>query len=93
MPIRETGSLGTGSAALVSPERKEGEGMTTEDAGELDPSGDSAAEIARLEDEVQLLNAIRDGLASQPGSAVMVGAVTGLIEERQADLERSRHPS
>jgi len=67
--------------------------MTSEDAGELDPSNDSAAGIARLEDEVQLLHEIRDGLASQPGGDVMVEATTGLIEERQAELERSRHLS
>jgi hypothetical protein len=66
--------------------------MTTEDAGELDRSNDSAAETARLEDELQLLHVIRDGLASQPGSDVMVEATTGLIEERQAELERSREP-
>lgn len=36
---------------------------------------------------------IRDGLASQPGSDAMVEAATGLIEEREADLERSRHLS
>ena len=64
----------------------------TEDAGELDPLERIAAEIARLEDEVQLLHEIRDGLASQPGSDVMVEASTGLIEERQAQLERSRRP-
>ena len=67
--------------------------MTTEDAADLDPSNDPAAETARLEHEVQLLHEIRDGLAAQPGSDVMVGAVTGVIEERQAELERSRHPS
>ena len=67
--------------------------MTTEDAGELDPSDDSAAEIARLEHEVQLLHEIRAGLASQPESDAMVGAVAGLIEERKAELERSRHRS
>ena len=67
--------------------------MTTEDAGELDPSDDSAAEIVRLEDDVQLLDEIRTGLASQPGSEVMVEATTGLIEERQAELERARHLS
>ena len=67
--------------------------MTTEDAEELDPSTDAAAEIARLEHELQLLREIRDGLASQPGSVAMVEATTGLIEERQAELERSRHMS
>lgn len=36
---------------------------------------------------------VRDGLASQPGSDAMVEAATGLIEEREADLERSRHLS
>ena len=66
--------------------------MTSEDAGEQDPSNDSAAETARLEHEVQLLHEIREGLASQPGSDVMVEATTGLIEERQAELERSRRP-
>ena len=66
--------------------------MTAEEAEELDPSSDSAAEVAALEHEVQLLHEIRDGLASQPGSDVMVGAVTGLIEERQVALDRSRHP-
>jgi hypothetical protein len=66
--------------------------MTTEDAGELDRSNDSAAETARLEHELQLLHEIRDGLASQPGSDVMVEATTGLIEDRQAELERSREP-
>jgi hypothetical protein len=94
LPIRETGISDTGSAALaLALDGKEGEGMTAEDAGELDPSSDSAAEIEGLEHEVQLLHEIRDGLASQSGSDVMVGAVTGLIAERQAELERSRHVS
>ena len=94
LPIRETGIPDTGSAALaLALDRKEGEGMTAEDVGELDPSSDSAAETDALRQEVQLLHEIRDGLASQPGSEVMVRAVTGLIEERQAELERSRHPS
>ena len=66
--------------------------MTTENAGELDPSNDSATETARLEHEVELLHKIREGLASQSGSDVMVEATTGLIEERQAELERSRRP-
>jgi hypothetical protein len=90
--IDETGSLAMGSAALALDLTQEGEGMTTEDAGELDRSHDSAAETARLVDELQLLHAIRDGLKSQPGSDVMVEATTGLIEERQAELERSRRP-
>jgi hypothetical protein len=64
--------------------------MTTEDAGEPDPSSDSAAEIAALEQEVQLLHEIRDGVASQPGNDVMVAAASGLIEEREAELERAR---
>ena len=67
--------------------------MTTEDAGEPEPTNDAAAEIARLEHEVQLLQEIREGLAEQPGTDVMVEATTGLIEERQAELERSRHLS
>ena len=67
--------------------------MTIEDAGELDPSSDSAEAIDALEYEVQLLHEIRDGLASHPGSDVMVEATTRVIEERQAQLERSRHPS
>jgi hypothetical protein len=93
LPIRETGTPDTGSAALaLALDHNEGEGMTAEDAGELDPSSDSAAELDALEHDVQLLHEIRDGLASQPGSDVMVGAVTGLIEERQAELERSRDP-
>ena len=93
MPIRETGIPGTGSAALaLALDGMEGEGMTAEDAGGLDPSSDSAAEIEGLEHEVQLLHEIRDGLASHPGSDVMVGAVTGLIEERQAELRRSQRP-
>jgi hypothetical protein len=66
--------------------------MTAEDGRELDPSRGPAAEIAALQHEVQLLHEIRDGLASQPGSDVMVGAVTGLIEERQVALDRSRRP-
>ena len=82
-----------GSAALALALMQEGEGMTTEDAGELSPSGDSAAEIDALEYEVQLLHEIRDRLASQPGSDVMVEATTGLLEERRAELERSRHVS
>ena len=53
--------------------------MTAEDAGELDASSDSAAELDALEHDVQLLHEIRDGLASHPGSDVIVGAVTGLI--------------
>ena len=66
--------------------------MTAEEAEDLDPSSDSAAEIAALEHEVQLLHEIRDGLASQPDSEVMVGAVSGLIGERQVALDRSRRP-
>jgi hypothetical protein len=94
MGIPDTGSADTDSAALaLALDRNEGERMTAEDAGELDPSSDSAAEIDALEHEVQLLHEIRDRLASQPGSDVMVGAVTGLIEERQAELKRSRHLS
>lgn len=64
--------------------------MMTKDAGELDPSHDLAAEIAALEHEVQLLHEIRDGVASQPGSDVMVEAATRLIKERQSELERAR---
>ncbi len=67
--------------------------MTAEDAGELDPSSDSATDIAALEHEVQLLHAIREGLSSQAGSEAMVEATIGLIEERQAELERARHLS
>ena len=93
LPIRETGISDTASAALaLALDHDEGKGMTAEEAEELDPSSDSAAEVAALEHEVQLLHEIRDGLASQPGSDAMVGAVTGLIEERQVALDRSRHP-
>jgi hypothetical protein len=53
---------------------------------------ESAADIAALEHEVQLLFEIRDGLASHSGREMMVDAVTGLIDERQADLERARRP-
>ena len=60
--------------------------MTAEETRERD----LAAEIAALEHEVQLLDEIRDGLAAQPASETMVGAVTGLIEEREAELERAR---
>ena len=66
--------------------------MTAEDARELDPSSDSP-EIEALEHEVQLLHEIRDGLASAPGSDLIVGAVTSLIEERRAELGRPRHRS
>ena len=64
--------------------------MTAEDAGKGDLSADSAAEIDALEHEVRLLHEIRDGLASQPGSDVMVEATTGVIEAREAELERAR---
>ena len=67
--------------------------MSADDSGPQPHRNESAANIAALEHEVQLLHEIRDGLASQPGSDVMVGAVTGLIEERQAELDSSRHPS
>jgi hypothetical protein len=66
--------------------------MTAEDARGLDPESDAAAEIDALQHEVELLREIRNGLASEPGSDVIVGAVTGLIEERRAELERSRRP-
>ena len=66
--------------------------MTAEDARALDPESDAAADIDALEHEVELLREIRSGLASQPGSDVMVAAVTGLIEDRRAELERSRRP-
>ena len=65
--------------------------MRAEDEGELDESDDAAAELEALEHEVQLLHTIRDGLASQTETDVMLRAVTGLIEEREAELERSRH--
>ena len=61
--------------------------MSADDAGAHPHANEPAAVIAALEHEVQLLREIRDGLTSQPGSDVMVGAVTGLIEERQAELE------
>ena len=48
------------------------------------------ADIAALEHELPLLGAIRDGLASQAATDVMVDAVTSLIAERQAELERAR---
>ena len=67
--------------------------MSADDSEAQPPPDESAADIAALEHEVQLLHEIRDGLASQPGSDVMVGAVTGLIEERRAELERSRQLS
>ncbi len=68
--------------------------MSADDSGAEPRSVEAAADIAALEHEVQLLHEIRDGLASQPrGSDVMEEAVTGLIEERQAELERSRRPS
>ena len=68
--------------------------MSADDSGAQPRSVESAADIAALEHEVQLLHEIRAGLASQPrGSDVMEEAVAGLIEERQAELERSRRPS
>ena len=59
------------------------------------PADDSEAHahIAALEHEVQLLHEIRDGLASQPATDVMVEAVTSLIAEREAELERARRLS
>jgi hypothetical protein len=66
--------------------------MSAEDSGAQPRSDESAVDIAALEHEVQLLHEIRDGLAGQPRSDLIVEAVTGLIEERQADLERSRWP-
>lgn len=67
--------------------------MSADGSGAQPQSAESAADIAALEHEVQLLRQIRDGLVGQPRSDVIVDAVTGLIEERQADLERSRHLS
>ncbi|MGZ8782471.1 MAG: hypothetical protein ACXWZB_03125 [Gaiellaceae bacterium] len=66
--------------------------MTTEDTRETEPSGEAAADAAALEQEVRMLQEIRDGLASQPGVGLMVTAVSGLIEEREAQLEHSRRP-
>ena len=66
--------------------------MAAEGAEGLDPSDDSDADIAALLDEVQLLGQIRAGLQAQLDSETMVEAVTGLIEERQAELEHSRRP-
>ena len=67
--------------------------MSADDSGAQPHRNESAEDVAALEHEVQLLQEIRDGLAGQPGSDVIVDAVTGLIEERQADLNRSRHQS
>jgi hypothetical protein len=67
--------------------------MSADDSGAQPHRNESAADIEAMEDEVQMLHRIRDGLASQPGSDVMVGAVTGLIDERQAELKRSRRES
>lgn len=64
--------------------------MTAEDAGERDPPDEFAAEIDALEREVRMLHDIRHGLASQPGIDVMVEATSGVIEEREAELERAR---
>jgi len=66
--------------------------MSADDSEAQPPSDESAADIAALGHEVQLLHEIRDGLAGQPRSDEIVEAVTGLIEERQAGLDRSRHP-
>ena len=67
--------------------------MSAGDSGAQPHRNELAADIAALECDIRLLQEIRDGLASQPGSDVMVQAVTGLIEERRADMERSRHLS
>ena len=67
--------------------------MSADYSGAQPRSDESAADIAALEHEVQLLQEIRDGLAGQPTSDEIVDAVAGLIEERQAYLERSRHLS
>jgi len=66
--------------------------MSADDAEKRERSNEAAADMAALEREVQQLHEIRDGLASQHGTDVMVDAVTGVIEERQAELERSRRP-
>jgi hypothetical protein len=63
--------------------------MTAEEAEARDPSSHSDADADALRNDVRLLHEIRDGLASEPGSEVMVEAVTGLIEERQAEQARA----
>ena len=40
-------------------------------------------------DEVQLLHGIRGGLEAEAADQVLVEAVSDLIQERQADLERA----
>ena len=67
--------------------------MSADDSGAQTASTSRLRNIAALEHEVQLLQEIRDGLAGQPTSDEIVDAVAGLIEERQAYLERSRHLS
>ena len=67
--------------------------MSANDSGAQPHRNESDADIAWLEHEVQLLHEIRDGLVAQPRSDVIVEAVAGLIEERQAELERARHKS
>jgi len=64
--------------------------MTTEDAGELNPPSDARAEIEELEQDVQLLHELRDGLESGSGAEVMAEAVAGVLADRQADLDRAR---
>lgn len=68
--------------------------MSADDSGAQPDRSEFAAEISALQHEVQLLRDMRHGLASQFGAAVIVEAVIGLIEERQAELERYlRQPS
>ena len=64
--------------------------MSVDDSGAQPHGSESAANIVALEHDVHMLHGVRDGLASQPGSDVMVAAVNGMIEERQAALDRSR---
>ncbi len=63
--------------------------MPAEDMEEPDLSAGSAAVIAALAHEVQLLREIKDGLEAQSGSQMMIDAVSGLIEERRGEWEQA----
>lgn len=63
--------------------------MSADDAEAQDRSNSSASDIDALINEVQLLQNMRASLKADAADQTMVEAVTGLLRERQADLERS----
>jgi hypothetical protein len=64
--------------------------MSAEDAEREGAPSDTNEEIDALIHELELLRQLRANLDAASRSQVIVEALTGLTEERQAELDRAR---